>query len=363
MELRMGGGDAYIYGPNSYLTFKLKVDNNSAGFGSGSVLNLFRSAEMKAHSGNEIDRLEEINIHALQHIKYSQERSFVTSGQAGLIGFSEAYDTGVTTADVTYCVPMKFILPMFGYPGLLPSNGLTAGSVIRITLEPVTTALVTGLAVGSYTITDPRIVTDELVLTDAFAKRLQLMSARSGPGLSLTWESWYHQRETSAAARVETQMANSVSRASRAWAVVRAVANQVPDQDSISALSAVGTITEYQYKLGNLRFPDQVCDNEREAFANALIAFQQYDKSSQPGVNLVAYETNSANGAAFDSGNRVIAASFERNHILQLSGIGVNGNRLLRVNLQKPAVNHTVDLFLEYVKYANVHLDLQLIST
>jgi hypothetical protein len=364
MELRMGGGDAYIYGPNSYLSFKLKVDADAAGFGAGSVLNLFRTAELKAHSGNEIDRVEEVNIYGLQKIKYCEERSYIKSGQAGLLGFTDEFNANdVTTVDRTFIVPMKYILPIFGYPGLLPSQGLIAGSVLRITLEPLVTALVTAGAATSYTISDPRIVTDELILTDAFAKRLQIMSARNGPGLSLTWESWYHQRETSSASRVEVMMANSVSRATRAWAVCRAVASQVGTADSISALSDPDTIEEYQFKLGNLRFPDQVCDDQNEHFANALIAFQQYDKSAQPGVNLTSY-TRDADGAdPFDSGNRVVAASFERNHILSLSGIGVNGNRLLRVNLVKDNSDHIVDMFLSYVKHASVHLDLQLVST
>ena len=364
MELRLGGGDSFIYGPNSYLSFKLKVDQNTAGFGAGSVLNIFKEAEMKSQNGNEVDRVEEVGLYSLQHIKYTHESSFVTSGQAGLVGFEPLFDTGVTTNDRHFVVPLRYILPIFGYPGLLPSSGLTAGSVLRLTLQDVTTALIEGGAgINSYTITDPRIVTDELILTDAFAKRLQLMSARSGPGLSITWESWYHQQERSAAGTVEVMMANSVSRACRSWGMVRA-APATANTDSISALSALGTITQYQFKLGNLRFPDQRSVDEGEHFANALVAFQQYDKTSGCATNLLSYLTNCTNDAtSLNAGNKVIATSFERNHILSLSGVSVNGNRLLRLNLNKAAADHFVDLFMSYTKHASIHLDTNLIST
>ena len=367
MEIRLGLGDAFVYAPNCYLSFKLKVNAGTAGFGAHSALSLFQTAEIKAHSGNEIDRVEQVNVHSLQSIKYGESFSYTQTGVGGLIGFSDGWDNVVTTNDTVVCIPMKFLLPCFSYPGLLPSQGFLAGSVIRLELAPATIGLVLN---GSteYTISDPRIMMDELILTDAFSKRLQLMSARSGPGLSITWNSWYHQQQISnASARVEVQMANSVSRATRAWCMIRNTANQVGGQDSISALSAAGSITEYQFKLGNLRFPDQVSTDNSEHFANALIAWQQFDKSVQPGVSLFGYTTNPADladGPRFNSGNRIVASSFERNHILQLSGIGVNGNRLLRVNLEKEATaDHTVDLFLEYVRHANIHLDLQFIST
>jgi hypothetical protein len=362
MELRMGGGDSFIYGPNSYLSFKLKVDQNTAGFGAGSALSLFRDAEMKSQNGNEIDRVEQVGLYANQHIKYTHDASYFTSGQAELIGFDDTFNGLVATQDRTYIIPLKFILPIFGYPGLLPSSGLTAGSVIRLTLQDVTTALVANGAVANYTITDPRIVTDELVLTDAFAKRLQLMSARSGPGLSITWESWYHQQERSAAGTVEVLMANSVSRACRSFGLVRD-APVAAATDSITALSNPDTIEQYQFKLGNLRFPDQRCTDQEEHFANALIAFGSYDKEHGVGANRAAY-VNTANGAnPIDAGNRVVAASFERNHILSLSGISVNGNRLLRLNLNKDAQDHFVDLFMSYTKHASIHLDTNLISS
>ena len=363
MELRMGGGDSFIYGPNSYLSFKLKVNADTAGFGAGSVLNIFKEAEIKSQNGNEIDRVEEVGLHSLQNIKYTHDSSFVTSGQAGLLGFQPEFATGLDTNDTLFCIPLRFILPLFSYPGLLPSSGLTAGSVIRLTLQDVTTALVAAGPVANYTITDPRIVTDELILTDAFAKRLQLMSARSGPGLSITWESWYHQQERSAAGTIEVMMANSVSRACRSWGMVRDAPADAA-ADSISALSAAGTITQYQYKLGNLRFPDQRCVDQGEHFANALVAFGQYDKTSGCATNLASYTTNCTNnGSSLNAGNRIVAASFERNHILSLSGVSVNGNRLLRLNLNKAADDHFVDLFMSYTKHASIHLDTNLIST
>jgi hypothetical protein len=376
MEIRLGGGDSFIYGPNSYLSFRLSVSAGSAGFGASSVLNLFRTAEIKSQNGNEIDRVEEVNLYALQNIKYSTDQSHLERGHSELMGFSintwnnfiDSTGAGGRPTEFDFIVPLRYILPIFGYPGLLPSSGLIAGSVIRITLEPFITALVSANsdANTTYTLSNVRLVTDELILTDAFAKRLQLLSARSGPGLSLTWESWYHQRETSNSTRVEVMMANSVSRACRSWAVVRNSANQDLTQDSISALSAADSIEEYQFKLGNLRFPDQVCDNQSEHFVNALIAFQQYDKDTGSAVDRLSYTTNPADadeGPRFLAGNRIVAASFERNHVLSLSGVSVNGNRLLRVNLLKDAAGDLVDLFMSYTKHASIHLDTNLIST
>jgi ABC-type thiamine transport system substrate-binding protein len=103
--------------------------------------------------------------------------------------------------------------------------------------------------------------------------------------------------------------------------------------------------------------------DQDEHFANALIAFQAYDKQSGVVVDREAYTTSAADGNAIDAGNRIVAASFERNHILSLSGVSVNGNRLLRLNLNKAAADHFVDLFMSYTKHASIHLDTNLIST
>ena len=199
-------------------------------------------------------------------------------------------------------------------------------------------------------------VSDELILSDAFAKRIQIMSARKGPGLSLMWESHYHSATSTNATSVELQMANAVSRATEAFACVRTTAS-IDTQNTDSFASKGDTVTAYQVKLGSLRFPDRrvawADTNADEAFANSLIAFNSYDKP----CSVTRAEYTAA------AGKQVFATSFERHHILQLSGIGVNGSRLLRVNLTKAGNAETVDLFMSYVRFCSVHLDSQTVST
>jgi hypothetical protein len=361
MQIRLGAGDAFTYGPNCYIALDLVVTTGAAqtaGFGQGSALNLFNTTELKSMAGQEIDRLEEIGLYHAKKQRYTKDPQYFSSGAGALLRYESgdnAFANGSTTRII---VPCRDLLGIYGYPGLLPGQGLLAGGVLRLTLAAQDVPLLFSGddAANTWQIRNPVLVCDELVLSDAFAKRIQIMSARKGPGLSLMWESHYHSATSTNATSVELQMANAVSRATEAFACVRTTAN-ITAIDADSFASKGDTTTAYQFKLGSLRFPDQrvtwAGTRADEAFANSLIAFNSYEKPC--GVSVAEFV------AAV--GRQVFATSFERHHVLQLSGIGVNGSRLLRVNLTKAGNDETVDLFMSYVRFCSVHLDSQTVST
>lgn len=363
-QIRLGTGDSYVYGPNCYLSFALRVTNTTGGpltfgLGEAGALSLFQTAEIKSQTGNEMDRVEEVALYCSKVIRYTKTDNYFQTGVGSLIRYdfgantSQAVGAGLTV-DLRVCVPMSHILPLFSYPGLLPSQGCIAGAVMRLTLASNQRGIFASGDGMTWSVNDIQLLTDELQLMDSFNKRLQILSAKRGPGLSLTYETWYHAGSSSANGSVEVQIANSVSRATKCFALCRpfdsvnGTAAQVVAADSNASVDA---ITQYDIRLGSLRFPHQRCVLDTEQFANALIAFDTFDK--EVGVTF----------AEWQGARQVVATSFERHHILQLSGISVNGHRLLRVNLSKAAANHQVDVFLSYVKFLNCHLSSQAVST
>jgi hypothetical protein len=309
-------------------------------------------------AGQEIDRLEEVGLYHSKKQFYTKDPQYFSSGAGALLRYASGNNAFVNGSTTRIVVPCRDLLGIYAYPGLLPGQGLLAGGVLRLTLasEEVPLEFSGDDAANTWQIRNPILVCDELVLSDAFAKRIQIMSARKGPGLSLMWESHYHSATSTGATSVELQMANAVSRATEAFACVRTTANVTAiDEDSFA--SKGDSATAYQFKLGSLRFPDQrvtwTATRADEAFVNSLIAFNSYDKPC--GVDRAQF-TDAV-------GRQVFATSFERHHILQLSGIGVNGSRLLRVNLTKAGNNETIDLFMSYVRFCSVHLDTQTVST
>ena len=365
-QIRMGTGDSYVYGPNCYLSFTLRVTNTTGGpltfgFGEAGALSLFQTAEIKSQTGNEMDRVEEVALYCAKTLRYTKSNDYFSTGVGTLIGYDNGANTSInigagpgTTTDVRFCVPMAHILPLFSYPGLLPSQGCIAGSVMRLTLASNQRGIFASGDGLTWVVNEIQLLTDELQLMDSFNKRLQILSAKRGPGLSLTYETWYHAGSSATQGAVEVQIANSVSRATRCFALCRpfndvnGTAAQVIVADSNASADA---ITEYDIRLGSLRFPHQRCTVDTEQFANALVAFDTFDKECA-----VAFDE-------WGGAKQLIATSFERHHILQLSGISVNGHRLLRVNLSKLVANHQVDVFMSYVKFLNVHLDSQAVST
>ena len=53
----------------------------------------------------------------------------------------------------------------------------------------------------------------------------------------------------------------------------------------------------------------------------------------------------------------MIAETLERSHVIALSGTGVSGHQLLRVNVTKGSTADQLDCFMDYVRFAQVHLD------
>jgi hypothetical protein len=371
MTCRLGSGDSYIYGRNSYLSFDLTVGTQDAGFGVGSAINLIRDAELKSSSGAELDHVERVNLFKVKEKAYTMPVSYFFSGKGSSLHYwrdGNGYVPAGTT--IQCCIPLCDVLPLFDYDGLLPSLGFISGSTLKITLEDAATAMLWTVGVGTITVSNPVLVAEEYVLTDGVQKRLNEMSGSQGSGLSLVWKSWYHNHTISSAASVELQMANSVSKAVMSFGFLRSEASVAgATADSIASLSSAA-ITQYRFALGNLRFPDERCTRDAEAYTNALIGFGQYDSIHQPMAGLQGFTTDAViladENAGWEnhsrSGSQTVCTSLERSHILALSGYGVNSDRLLRLNITKSATADRLDMFLVYHRYARVFLDRSVIK-
>lgn len=352
MECRFGSSDCYIYGRNCYLSFSIRIPAGGGGDG-GTRLSVkagaiapFLHCDYKSSSGAEIDNLQHVNVHYAMSEPYKNKQNFKLKGAATLIHppAAQQFDGQVL---VDFCVPLELLCPIFGYEGLLPSLGLTSSSVLKFILaQPDEVFQQSGVAVTRYEIVNPVLMVDQFILNDSIQRRLNEMSSRRGPGLAITWDSWYHQSAQTNVTSLELQMQNSVSRAHRAWACCRAT---VQGSEGGDDFDSVNSVSEYIYRLGSLRFPDQTVTRRTEAYANTLRAFDKYVNGVECDVSFVEYNNNFP----------IVATGFSRSTCLNLSGYAVNSDRRLRLALTKTGAEvRRYDMFLEYKRYANIHLDL-----
>jgi len=87
MVLDSQTGSTFVYGPDSYLTFSIQSVGADANFGSGSCLNLINTVRVKTRGGQELNRIENFNVLATKHAKWTNEDSWLSS-EASAMGFA-----------------------------------------------------------------------------------------------------------------------------------------------------------------------------------------------------------------------------------------------------------------------------------
>ena len=209
LEIVLGSGSDFVYGPNSYIKFKIQVtDGAGVGkvgtFAKGkenlglSAMNLFKTAEFTHRSGDILDRTAAVNVLAPILMSYGCDESLSKyySGAMGGIQYSNKYGVESSypplTEGVDVCIPLWFFSGLWGQEVLMP--GLLTGAMrMRLEMESFENAIVGEATATKYKITGMAVVLDSYILMDSVVKELMLQSQNTkAQGLQYTFTSHHH---------------------------------------------------------------------------------------------------------------------------------------------------------------------------
>lgn len=380
----LNSGSQFTWGPGCTLNFDIK--NTSTGSGAlsfknktgpsqGSAANVLDSIIIVSASGQELERIEGLGLLTGYRIRYSCAKDWQTSGGSSFYYGEDLAIAAAATASVS--IPMGLISGLFASKKLLPPQAL-AGARIEFTWAPAQTAFVNSVAVAtstsSYQINNLRIWTDAVQLEDSVQLEIQKRAAKSG--LSLSYMTWDRSTfNTSSSGSVAFSQNKSVSRASRALAVVRLTHAQAVTTNSLDAnaiddfqAAEVCPVQSVQWRLGDQYFPNSAVTYSSSAAAGktqfcelynyALRGFERLESCDRaPGCSLADYYgtvgTDAAGGDSF-----AFPVLLERSPTVDNSGLPISSSRVLEFRATlATATSRRVDVYLEYQRAARVGLD------
>ena len=161
-----------------------------------------------------------------------------------------------------------------------------------------------------------------------------------------------HTTESSTAVNFDIQQSAAMTEC--AFACIRETADLQEQKDSFDFLPVV---TRHQFRLGSQYFPQKpitsTATDQTEAYLNTLVAFESAPHqfmgvpANNSGCNITTAE--------FIAGNAVYATTLEKSATgLAKTGEPTNNSRILNLELTKTAQPHRVDVFLKYMRLANI---------
>ena len=364
----LNSGAEYIDPQNSYFKFDVKLNKlataetktNWLELGCGSGVNFIKQIILTSRSGDELERIEQVNQLAPILDRYMNSPDWInTQGEA--IGYyngkqvidatgvkkknrSDAaidsdittynrfgvfedsgvetklppqsgkiinhLDTGDTSSDgTTFIVPLGCISGLFkSFDRLIPSM-LASGLRIEVEFEQAPDVGVwrgASAAIPSFTIENLEIVLDQYQLTDSIMRVLNEEAAMRG--LEVVFSTWYnHDSAQNKKANYNVQVRKAVSRALGVLTRISRIKGAASLKNIDPFLSHNADMTRYQVRVGALYFPQQGIINtnkERnnvELYHHTMRGLGKWKTpQAPPGVSLADYEGYKTLGQVVD---------------------------------------------------------------
>jgi hypothetical protein len=370
----LNSGAEYIDPANTALVFSVtNTGTNQVSFGNGSCANLIRRIVLTSRSGDELERIERVNLLApvLDRYERSEEWCATVGGVQGYLPRdTNDFSNGATSIGVDIVngvnqgVTVRYVLPLGCISGLfrsfdrlLPSM-LMSGLRIEIEWETAITAFQSEPsqvpAVPDYQINDLQVMADSYTLTDSVQRSLNETASLSG--LEIVFSSYFNnQSSTNENTSLQIQVRKAVS---RALGFIMKVHDNVPAVDTDSTASSPWEFTSLQARIGSLYFPQQPLSGDtvntvaRECYYHTIRGFNKIATHSAP---------PQVNYADFLSKSGVFAQDLERSSVQKLTGVPINNSRSLEIKAKfadtEAATGKLVDTWLTYVRLCRVYLN------
>jgi len=288
----LNSGSDYINSRTSYLTFNVKTSGDPAGNNPmwsnrcDSAYNFIRSLRITDRAGNEIEYITHANILANLRIHLENGMNTVNNirSLAAQKGVKDVDTKAYGETRKRFVLPLRWMSGLFNYDNLLPAQ-LCSGLRIQIVWESDARVAKWGAALQDqhkYVIEEPRIVLDSHKLADSVARELNTRSANDGLEIQFrTFFTGEHTISNSSTANLEIRRA--VSRAFTC--LLHHKDESTNEYDQYSMQTSEFDFIEYQWRAGNLYFPQQVAKgNTPEELAPELLTkiYQLYGKLETP---------------------------------------------------------------------------------
>lgn len=396
----LNSGAEYIDPQHTYLTFEVEnkaADYSTIALGCGSAVNFIQRVVLTSRSGDEIERVEDVNKLSASLTRYIRDESWMnTVGSA--MGFGKEYDafaevsavpdgTGTeykqdsSTDGVLIAAgdTRRFIIPLSELYGFYKINKLAPSMLmsglrheihfanvndVGYNIATINTATATDL---NWEIKNISIMADSYQLTDSIQRVLNEEAAING--LEIPFMSFYHHHVDRAAESglidVNVELRKAVSRAS--GVLLRngiGALNSGPCTDPFLCKPETSYET-HQLRVGSLYFPQQPTDNIVETYYHTLRGLGKLKTPSAPG---------SVSLANFRKHHAITFTDLERSTTQKLSGIPVNNSRVAEIRgkhdfslanqpLKKvlvvagiPVASWRTDVYIHYVRLLRVFL-------
>lgn len=336
-------GDQLLDPENSCIQFDLKVNttegNQTFSFGHGSVMNIFRDAIFHSRQGDEISRIDSVNVYRANADLHQEKDWFASTGS--LMG----YDSAPLTLDTShfYQIPLSQILNMFGTGRLLPAQ-LISGGRLQLNIEKSAKRLfkftTNGPATGvQFTISNCRLVCCLSRPTDATSRELEKQAASNS--LEITFPEVYTQKRA-----VTTELNEQISKSVARALVLRVVPLTDPDDNTELIMTPENPqYTQSQVRAGSVYYPQYRLE-DGEIYHATLSALGKLGKS-------VRFSKTQSTGQG-----AVWATSLETHGLIHYSGTSLNNSRVLYVETQfADDIAGECFLFLDYMRSCRVYLN------
>lgn len=371
-------GAFYVDGRDSMLVFDIvgarTGGTNPAAFLLGSAFNVIRRLTIQDRAGNELERVQYINRLNYLLLAHAQSSTFLNT-MGVLFGYGQAGADQAPATGKRFFLPLRFISGLFDYNQMLPPQ-VMSGLRIEIEWESGLQAFSYTDATPylfSYTVQNPRILTPVCQMSDSIARSINTSSATKG--LEIYFRTWYTTPTTlstgTASYNIETRKA--VSRcfgALTSFYPILATDAAIQTSDSMSTL--IYPMTSWQYRLGNLYFPQQPITNATGLPGAQKGSFETYWHSMEmlrklketqepPAISPVTYGGSGADPAVL-TWYATYVAYLERSQLMDLCGVPMNNSRILAFvadadPARLPAVPMQCLQWISYVKLLRVFME------
>jgi hypothetical protein len=392
--LNGNSGSDFIWAPNSYLRLQWTVTSTDAAvqnitFGYGSIMNLIQEIRIIHSSGEVLEYIQNINLAASNRTRWETSYDdqiklnallggvdtsapLVGSALGGGFVFGGVIDPlDLSTQSTVYVpaggsstfvslIPMSYLSGIFSRTDQYIPPGLLAGSTIQLILNNAATTYFPSAGTIAISNIRPTILYDSAKAYDA-ATRAILNEQSSESGLQYVYSTLFNTYTNSATSAINFDIQQSASITEKIWAVFRVIAPPVGPITGANLCTFTPQVSQYQFRIASDFKPQQpvvippavgvVAAQSAEAYMQTLQTFE---------TGLHSYATPVGNGASvslaeFNTYAAVYGTTLERTACgLSLTGVPTNNASLLNINANIGGVNTRCDVFLQYVRVANL---------
>jgi len=392
--LANGNSSSYfLWGPACFLKLQWTVTNtaaaavNSISFGYGSIMNMIKEIRITHSSGEVMEYIQNVNVLAAAKTRWGTcyddqiklnallggvDTTAAGSSYGGGIAFgfgpnqnpplpagqvSQVFVAAASSVQFTSLIPMSYIAGIFDRTDQYIPPSLLAGSTIQIVMTTSSDAYTSSAAgAGTATITEirPSFIYDCARAFDS-ATRVILNEQSSEDGLQYVYSTYFNTYINSNTSSVNFDVQQAASVTENVFAVFRPAAAIT----GASLATFVPAPNQYQWRIGADFKPQAILNIPNiGGVPQSAEPLMQSLKTWESGLH--QYSTEVGYGASvslleFNTFAALYGTSLERTACgLSLTGVPTNNACLLNFAAQKDAVAHRIDIFLRYLRCANL---------